>query len=107
MSFGVSPANKEFQRRINQSISGLYGVLAVHDDVLIYGVGETSEEAQIDHDKKLISFLDCCSDKKNQTEHIKVKYLGHILTFGGIKIDPTKVLGQCRYKLINMVFSGS
>ncbi len=98
MPFGISPAPEEFQRRLNDAISGLNRVRAVHDDVLIYGVGDTFEEAEVDHDRKLTLFLDRCRDKNIKLNKSKLKfklpevpYLGHILTADGLKIDPTKV----------------
>ena len=56
--FGLSSAPEEFQRRMNEAILGLKGVTSIADDVLIYGCGETVEEAQRDHDENLIALLD-------------------------------------------------
>ncbi|KAK6171718.1 hypothetical protein SNE40_018156 [Patella caerulea] len=36
MPFGLSPVPEEFQRRLDNAISGLDGVRAVHDDILWY-----------------------------------------------------------------------
>ena len=43
--FGLSSAPEEFQRRMNEAILGLKGVTSIADNVLIYGCGETVEEA--------------------------------------------------------------
>ena len=46
-----------FQEQLNQALAGLEGVLDIVDDVLIYGVGDTEEKANADHDQKLIKLL--------------------------------------------------
>ncbi|XP_064597501.1 uncharacterized protein K02A2.6-like [Liolophura sinensis] len=98
MPFGISTAPEEFQRRINEALEGLDGVKVVHDDVLVFGVGDTDQEADEDHDRKVIAFMDRCREKNiklNQSKfHLKcreVPYLGHILSSSGLKVDPSKV----------------
>jgi hypothetical protein len=59
LPFGTctSVSSEMFQRRLYQAIGGLDGILNIADDVLLYGVGETKEEATKDHDEKLAAFL--------------------------------------------------
>ena len=45
MPFGISVAPEEFQRRIDESLEGLEGTKAIADDILIWGDGNTIEEA--------------------------------------------------------------
>ena len=52
MPFGISVAPEEFQR-IDENLDGLDGVKAIADDILIWGDGETTEEARANHDKCL------------------------------------------------------
>ncbi|XP_046330984.2 uncharacterized protein K02A2.6-like [Haliotis rufescens] len=68
MPFGISPAPEEFQRRMDEALIGLPGVKAIHDDVLIYGCGNSDEEAEADHDRNLRAFLERCKQKKYQVE---------------------------------------
>ena len=49
----LSSAPEEFQRRQHQVIEGLPGVLSIHDDILVYGEGDTYADAHQDHDRKL------------------------------------------------------
>jgi hypothetical protein len=58
MPFGISPAPEEFQRRMTEALEGLDGVNIIHDDILLYAVGDSDDEAGIDHDKKLRFFRD-------------------------------------------------
>ena len=53
MSFGISPAPEEFQGHVNDVLSGLPGVKVIADNILVFGSGETDEEAYQDHDKNL------------------------------------------------------
>ena len=46
-------ASEIFQKRLNQAVDRLDGLSAVHDDMVIYGVGDTEEEAIADHNAKL------------------------------------------------------
>ena len=50
-------ASEIFQKRLNQALDRLDGLLTVHDDMVIYGVGDTEEEATTDHNAKLEQFL--------------------------------------------------
>ena len=50
MPFGISVAPEEFQRRIDESLEGLEGTKAIADDILIWGDGNTIEEATSNHD---------------------------------------------------------
>ena len=43
MPFGLAPAPEEFQRRQHQVLEGLPGVLTIHNDILLYGEGDTYE----------------------------------------------------------------
>ena len=54
LPFGLSVSSEIFQKRVNQALDGLEGVLDIVDDVLIYGYGDTEEQANADHDRKLI-----------------------------------------------------
>ena len=49
MPFGLSPALEEFQRRIDVATRQK----AIADDILVFGSGETDEEAFEDHDGNL------------------------------------------------------
>ena len=52
MPFGVSP---EFQRRLHEALEGLNRVRAITDDILVFGEGETPEEATANHDKHWVA----------------------------------------------------
>lgn len=58
MPFGISPAPKEFQLRLNEVIEGLDGVRTVTDDIIVFGVGDTEDAALRDHDTKFLNLLE-------------------------------------------------
>ena len=86
-----------FQKRVNQALAGLEGVLDIVDDILIYGVGDTEEQANADHDQKLTRLLERCQSQGIALNPDKLKlptksmtFMGHVLTNEGIRIDPDK-----------------
>ena len=98
LPFGLSVSSEIFQTRIHHALDGLPGLLDVHDDIVIYGTGDTDEEANADHDKNLEKFLQCCRHKgvKLNKQKLKLKctefpYLGHLVTKEALKPDPDKI----------------
>ena len=98
MPFGLSTAPDEFQRRQHQVVEDLSGVKSIHDDILVFGEGETIKEAIEDHDARLQALLGRCRARigKLNAEKIKLRmtsvpFLGHMITEQGLKPDPEKV----------------
>ena len=58
MPFGINSASEEFQRRMDEIIQDLKGTTVIVDDILVYGSGNTYEEALKDHDKNLLNLLE-------------------------------------------------
>lgn len=65
---------------------------------MIYGVGDTEEHANADHDQKLVKLLERCQSQgialnpdKLKLHAKSVTFMGQMLTTEGIKIDPDKV----------------
>ena len=82
---------------MNDVLSGLPGVKVIADDILVYGSGETDEEAYQDYDKNLRRLMERCKEKglklnpdKIQLQLNEVSYMGHRITANGLKIDPEK-----------------
>ena len=86
-------------------LEGLPGVLTIHDDILLYGEGDTYEEASRDHDAKLHKLMMRCREQNVKLNKDKMKlrldqvpYIGQLLTSQGLKPDPEKV-GNCEEDL--------
>ena len=72
--------------------------LCFADDIMLYGVGCTDDEAIADHDTKLQALLQRCRDVGIRLNKSKIKlrqksltFLGHLVTDKGLKSDPEKV----------------
>jgi len=66
--------------------------------MVIYGVDDTDEQADADHDRNLERFLERCRQKGIKLNKLKLKikctefpYLGHLCTKEGLKPDPDKI----------------
>ena len=75
----------------------LNGVDVIADDILVYGRGETHEEALADHDKNLKALLQRARDvnlklnkDKLQLRLSFVPYMRHLITSEELKPDPQK-----------------
>uniref|UniRef100_A0A674EBM2 Gypsy retrotransposon integrase-like protein 1 n=1 Tax=Salmo trutta TaxID=8032 RepID=A0A674EBM2_SALTR len=92
LPFGIISAQDEFQRKIDEVYEGLDGVVAIVDDILVYG--RTKEE----HDRNLRAMLQRSRERgvrlnpeKSTVGATEVSYFGHLLTANGIKPDPQKI----------------
>jgi len=95
LPFGSS---EEFQKRLNQALDDIDGIVCVADDILVYGVGDTTKDAMEDHQKKLTLLLQRCTKlgiKLNKAKSIfyctEVPFLRHLITSEGLKPDPGKI----------------
>ena len=98
LPFGTSVSSEIFQRRLHQALEGLPGIICVADDILVYGGGETNEEAVADHDAKLEQLLQRCAERNIKLNKDKsvfratdIPFLGHVITSKGLEPDPKKV----------------
>ena len=97
LPFGLSVSSEIFQKRVNQALEGLSGVLDIADDILVYGVGNNEQEATADHNRNLEALLQRCRERnialnrdKLRLKRKEVPFMGHVLTSNGVKIDPEK-----------------
>ena len=71
MPFGISSAPEVFQKKMHQLIEGLDGIEVVADDFVVVGYGRTVEEANLDHDQRLRTFLERCRER-GVVRHLRV-----------------------------------
>lgn len=107
MPFGISTAPEIFQRSMQQLLGDLPNTAVVMDDILVWG--KTRE----DRDKALTQLLKRCDEcglklnlEKCFFARKEVRYLGHVLSSEGLKLDPSRVedilaieAPQCRKQL--------
>ena len=92
LPFGTSVSSELFQKRLDQSLEGLDGVIGVSDDVIVHG--EDMEQ----HDKNLKALLERCrkvgirlNKEKADLRKSEITFLGHKITKDGLMIDPEKL----------------
>ena len=98
MPFGINTAPEEYQRRQTEDVSDLLGVAVIADDHLVFGCGNTIEEAYKDQDNDLYGLLERArktelpfNSAKIRLQHEEVHYLGHLISGDGLKPDPETV----------------
>jgi len=74
MPFGIKSAPEILQRRIDECTKGLPNTAAVHDDIIIYGTGDTDKDSTECHDAALTALLERCREcgLKLEEEEAKV-----------------------------------
>ena len=72
--------------------------MGITDDLLVYGVGDTEEDSERDHDKCLLALLDRATARnlKLNPENIKFKlkqiaFMGFRITEEGVSPDPSRI----------------
>ena len=92
LPFGTKVSSEIFQRRLNDNLVGLKGVVCVAEDILIYG---DSEEQ---HDSNLRNLLARCREnglklnkEKSMLHTSQLNFLGHVVTDKGLRPDLKKV----------------
>lgn len=73
------------------ALESLDGVLCIADDILVSGEGTTYQEAEKDHDRRLVMLMGRCSKKnieliqsKLQFKLKQVKFMGNVMTDQGM-----------------------
>ena len=92
LPFGTNVSAEIFQRKLNQTLEGLDGVICVADDIVVFGRNDE------DHDEKLRLLLQRCRDtgvklnrKKCQIRTNEITFMGHRVTSEGLKPDDKKI----------------
>ena len=92
MPFGLKMSQDVFQMTMDQITDRLPGVIAIHDDICIYG--KTQEQ----HDKHLLQLLTIASknglvfnSRKCHISKPQITFYGTIFSAQGMKPDPIKI----------------
>ena len=64
----MSSDPEEFQWRLQHALHGLTGVAVAADDILVYGVGKTMEEARLNHDENLVQLLHRAREQRGRNK---------------------------------------
>ena len=63
MPFGIKSAPEEFQRRLDECLEGLKNIAVIHNDVIVFGSGESIEEATVSHDHTFKALINRCRER--------------------------------------------
>ena len=98
LPFGLNASSEIFQKKLHMALENIDGIVCIADDILVYGIGDTYEDAVRDHDSKLIKLFERCREKgiklnkdKVVLRQKEVTFLGHKISDKGLMADPLKV----------------
>jgi len=102
LPFGLNVSSEIFQKRLLQALEGLDGVFCVADDIIVFGRGDTKEQAYLDHDKNLRQLMIRCTEvgiklnrEKSEFRKDSVSFLGHEITCDGLTQQKFRALPIC------------
>ena len=91
LPMGINLAPEVFQRKMEEMLRGLEGVICYMDDIVVHGNDVT-------HDQRLEAVLDRIRQsglklnrKKCELKQQQIKFLGSVVSKSGIQADPEKV----------------
>lgn len=94
LPFGITSAPEIFQRKMNETLQGLEGVVIYMDDVLIYAETEELHDQRLEEVLKVIEGSGLKLNKaKCNFKQRRVRFLGHVIDEEGVRLDPGKVTG--------------
>ena len=98
LPYGLSSSPEEYARRQDNALEGLKGVKTIADDMLVFGVGETTDEAVKNHNENLRQLMKRCKEVGLKINKDKAKlglteipFIGHVISRDGLKPDSEKV----------------
>ena len=96
LPFGISSAPEVFQPKMHELVKGLPGIEIVAGDFIVAGCRDTVEEANHDHDKVLLMFLERCKKEG-------VKLITDKLTFDRQKTHSLVTLPRTRNSVLTQL----
>lgn len=98
LPYGLKVSSEIFQKKLALALEGLKGIVVIADDGTLFGVGDTFQEALVDHNKKLRILLQRCRDQgirlnlpKCLFAQEQISISGHLFTSQGVRPDPEKI----------------
>ena len=67
-------------------MEGLPGVIAIHDDISVFGVGKSDEEAVLDHDEKVRALMKRCEEQNVKLNNERVQFKKNEVPFSGHRL---------------------
>ena len=92
LPFGLVSAQDVFQKKVDQTFEGLPGVVAIADDIVVFGKTEAEHDKHLDNVMKRTHEVGLClnPDKCVVKSH-RIKFFGNYLSSKGLEPDPDKI----------------
>lgn len=98
LPFGLKSSAEVFQKHLHGALGNLEGLECIADDVIVFGIGDTQKEADINHDTRMRNLLLTSRDKNIKYKKPKclfkvfsIDFHGHVVTSEGLKPDQKKI----------------
>ena len=98
LPFGLKVSSEVFQKKLNDALESIAGVICVADDIIVTGCGATKMLAERDHDDNLKRLQERWTERNIKLNNAKAEYkrdnvifMGHKINTEGIQADDDKV----------------
>ena len=95
---GATPSSAICHEVLRRDLEGIPGAINIADNILVFGRGDSQEEAQKDHDRTLMQVFEMfrrtgmtINKKKCVFNATRTKFFGYVFSADGISPDPDKV----------------
>ena len=88
LPFGLVSAQDVFQKKVDQTFEGLPGVVAITDDIVVFG------KTEAEHDKHMRRTQEvglCLNPDKCVVKSRRIKFFGNYLSSNGLEPDSGKI----------------
>ena len=91
MPFGINSGPEHFQRQIHQILEGVEGVTCLMDDIVVFAKTEEQHDVRLNRVLQKLSAAGVTLNKaKCQFKQCEIKFLGHVISNGKVKVDNDK-----------------
>lgn len=92
LPFGLISAQDVFQKKVDQTFEDLPGVIAIADDIVVFGKTEAEHDKHLDDVMKRTEQVGLClNPDKCVVKSDRIKFFGNYLSSNGLEPDPDKI----------------
>ena len=89
---GLISAQDVFQKKVDQTFEDLPGVIAIADDIVVFGKTEAEHDKHLDDVMKRTQHVGLClNPDKCVVKSDRIKFFGNYLSSNGLEPDPDKI----------------
>ena len=92
LPFGLVSAQDVFQKKVDQTFEGLPGVVAIIDDIVVFGKTEAEHDEHLDNVMKRTQEVGLCLNPDIcVVKSHRIKFFGNYLSSKGLEPDPDEI----------------